>query len=350
MLGGNGDGEESADVPTHDGHGNSDSDSPAVFYFRYEDSEDTVYLYDDSFWDDAQEGHDTADEEPLTVSQVQSQLLSIVHPPISRLHVTCEQPNTWKALNETSTWREFCQAIQQCLPHVTRLEVEQPHNLSDAQCVALFRHLAPNSLTHLTMNVIGGNLPGMFRQIGRSFPQLQELILMGNADWEMDEDGFEYHSVMDDTNGQCLGDSLHCLSKLKKVSIAQFVTCNPQVFWEPVWSAIRSNPNLQVVQFRGGYHFCEDQDGEAYSFEEFPVEEDILNDLQYGPRLNQAERDCLRMDETEKEASSFSLQQWVEALISVRDRVDCLDYFLSTTDPNLYAWSAIGEGGARHNT
>ena len=62
-----------------------------------------------------------------------------------------------------------------------------------------------------------------------------------------------------------------------------------------------------------------------------------LDAMQFGPRLNEAKRSCL--------PSGFdrpvTIEQFVGAIVAVRDRVDCLDYFFCQVDPNLYATSAL---------
>ena len=62
----------------------------------------------------------------------------------------------------------------------------------------------------------------------------------------------------------------------------------------------------------------------------FHLEQKTRDAIQYGPLLNEAKRQCLSTD-------SVTVDDFVAALIMVRDRIDCLDYLLSQTDPNLYA-------------
>ena len=56
--------------------------------------------------------------------------------------------------------------------------------------------------------------------------------------------------------------------------------------------------------------------------------------LQYGPRLHAAKQQYLKQPKV-------TTEDFVEALVSVRDRVDCLDRLLSTTDPSLFARPAV---------
>jgi len=95
----------------------------------------------------------------------------------------------------------------------------------------------------------------------------------------------------------------------------------------------------------------------------FFFDKEILAALQYGPRLHQARRQYLPFLLTSSSSTSPwssnssapdgkqedpSLEQWVQAILSVQDRFDCFHYLFTQMEPNVYVQPAMAYDWERH--
>lgn len=123
-------------------------------------------------------------------------------------------------------------------------------------------------------------------------------------------------------------DTLQQLQCLRTLKLSNLTGDNSSQAWAPVLDAIRRNPLLEDVFVTGRYYDIVNGETEILYWGA-----DKLEPLQFGPRLNKAKQQFLSK-------VTISAKDFVDALISVRDSVDCLDHLLSQTDPNLYAHQA----------
>jgi len=104
----------------------------------------------------------------------------------------------------------------------------------------------------------------------------------------------------------------------------------------------------------------------------FFFDKEILAALQYGPRLHQARRQYLPFLLTSSSSTALplssyhsshtpytrtptggkqddaSLEQWVQAILSVQDRFDCFHYLFTQMEPNVYVQPAMAYDWERH--
>ena len=141
---------------------------------------------------------------------------------------------------------------------------------------------------------------------------------------------------------EALGRPLSCLASLpnlRKITLWSLPDVSYKGGWERLVAAFQSREQLEEANiFQGNTSY-----GDRVVT---PMSEEELDAIQFRPRLN---------DATANFASGGrfpeSLEEFVNAVVSVRDREDCLDYFFSSVDPNLFAPSAIAnlkKRGQRH--
>jgi len=242
------------------------------------------------------------------------------------LEISCESRHTWKKLN-TGHWERFCRTIQECLPCIRALHISYAMHLSDHQWACLFKHMPSQVSKLLIQNV--GDLPLTFRQIGISLPRLQHVTMAGPP--ITGKDSYRLHTVTL-TSCHILATSLEQLTLLRKVYLDMVLTESKEC-WGPVLKTIGKNPNLEEVMFNEGWR--RRNDGILMTS---VTDRRVLEDLQFGPRLQEAKRLHLSLPAAgDSKHARFTLEQLVEALISVRDRIDCLDYLIREMDPSLFA-------------
>lgn len=309
-------------------------DDAAVFFCRYEVGnassaykENTVFIYDSPYWqedtDDEEEDDDSpnAKEQLLTLSALRSKLEGLTCQ-VKCSSLSIEEAGTWNDIDEP-TLADFCKGIRDLLPNVTTVDIEEPHNMGDEKLKHLLWHL-PTRANKLSLESSGGDLPLTYRCLGTCLIPLEDLLLCGCG--PRTQGG----STFSKTSGTNLALSLSQLPRLRTLAIANFLTEEKATSWEPVFRALCNNPRLECVNFAGGHYrvpggYCE-----------FHPNTTTMQGIQYGPLLNRIKNPFLA-------AEAVELRDFVLALIAGRDRIDVLDNLLSTTDPNLYAWPAIGE-------
>ncbi|CAB9507930.1 hypothetical protein SEMRO_326_G117940.1 [Seminavis robusta] len=130
-----------------------------------------------------------------------------------------------------------------------------------------------------------------------------------------------------------------CLRKLSSKELQRFTIRvgrsrfgHHQEDWQPIIEVLRGNPNLKRVELHvvSSYNVFSDE---------------TLESIQYGPRIQHAKETHLSNMELDQLDKKPVLKQFVEALVEVQDRVDCLYYFLSPhlsgVDPAKYAMAAL---------
>jgi hypothetical protein len=264
------------------------TDTDGLFYFRYNGGNRTIYLQDSSYW--GSDSNPPPGEERLSLSELHQALRSSSSLGVDGLQIRCGgRFSPWSALDEP-TWRDVCRLLQTHLPRVTSVQIVAPNSggLGDEKCRMLLQHL-PRTLRRLKIGLVHGDLPLTFEQIGQSFRQLQELRLTGGVFWE------PAYTPQRNGTGRILAQSIQQLSQLRVLELSDIVSMDGRMFWGPVFDVIRTTPSLE--EFQGEKFFREVVHGE-------------LRKVRWGK---------------------------VEALIAVRDRVDCLDHLLSNSDPGLFA-------------
>ena len=308
----------------NDGNTSTMTEDSVVFFFRHQLKPDFWYNGDGDghkrrigtvrIWDRI-----TWNRHPLNLSTLESVLEGSVMVDSTCLEIVCDETQSpWKAMPD-SIWNRFCELLQRHLPNIKRLHLHYPHALGDSKCKVLLKHL-PSHLTHLELAFVKGDLPETLQALGGTFPSLEELKMA-----EYDE--------LTVNGGKQLASSLRQLTKLQKISLRNFSSENVKDVARPIFDAIRCRSHLKEVSISGLWH---NYIGSGREPVYWLAEE--VDALQFGPRLNQVQQEFLSKE-------SLSLPDFVNALISVRDRVDCLDHIISKVDPNLYAKQAIGMAG-----
>lgn len=291
----------------------------AVFFYRWQlkpnfwnakgDRLSTVRIWDRPTWN----------REQLNLPLLRQVLEKVAVDSIS-LEIVCQPQCSWSQL-EDSLWLKFCETIQCCLPNLRILHLHSPQFFGDAKCKVLLEHL-PTELTHLELAFTREDQPLTLHQFCTSFPKLEELKIV------------EY-DMLSVAGSEILTESLRQLCQLKKVTLRSMTSENVEDVWRPVFAALRSNRHLEEVTITGVWHNYLAEAGEQEARKEsvcWLTEE--TEALQFGPRLNQAKKKFLS-------GKSLTKGDFVRAIVSVRDRLDCLDYLLSGVDPNLYAQQAV---------
>lgn len=261
-------------------------------------------------------------ETPLTLSSLEAALQQtcIQKAPPTQLTICCLKTNTWKPLDNDVIWPRFCQIIANTLPYLKICFVDHPHRFGDEKLRTLLEHLPPQ-IEELVLWILNGEIPLSMKQIGVSLPQLEVLEICGLH-------SSDCASIAE--SARVLAGTLRNLPRLRSVQLEQLTAENARRVWRPVFDVIQQNPLLETVTI--GHPFYDiDESGKV---EVLDWGSEDLDPLQFGPRLNKAKQMFLSTE-------SLSLEDFVQALISVRDRIDCLDYLISQTDPNLYAWQAL---------
>ncbi|CAB9509199.1 expressed unknown protein [Seminavis robusta] len=143
-------------------------------------------------------------------------------------------------------------------------------------------------------------------------PHLQELKLIGQSITRL--------------SSSCLTGLGHFIQNnhTSLQTVEFFGICNPNQFaWEPVIGALRGMTGLQKVAVL--------HDEEDHPEKHYPIHDpSAMARMQYWPnflpRIQQTKANHLGGGDPSKATP----EQWIQALLSVRDRVDCLYYFLST--------------------
>lgn len=210
-------------------------------------------------------------------------------------------------------WKQFCSVLGEhakttnMMKHVAVVVQGASQNL----WLELF-HRLPSQLTGLKMYIFDHEVaPILLHRILAFFPNLEELIISFCVS-KSDEIPTEARNN--------LANSIASLPSLKQIQLYFGLSQAHRSDWGTVVQAVRSKPILETVIFNDSGKATSPEDREA---------------MQFGPRLHKARRGHDVRDPPK------TLSEFVEAITAVRDRVDCLDYFFSQVDPNLYAPVAI---------
>ena len=244
-------------------------------------------------------------------------------------------------------WTPICRLIQECFPGLKSvlvdMNMEQKPGIQTWEI--LFEHL-PTDLSKLaialgTIPIRGSTETLPFLHIGSSFPHLLELTL-------------RYHLVcfgrsLSLESCKDLAQAVKALPLLKVLCVRHVPMENPEESSKHLVDVIRRKASLVRVDFDGGYKLLDplqareerlrgqDVDTMGYlSLRRHRLDEESVEALQFGPRIQQA-----KLHLNQEDARDSTIEQWVKAISSVRDRLDCLDYLFSSMDPTLYAPAAI---------
>ena len=132
-----------------------------------------------------------------------------------------------------------------------------------------------------------------------------------------------------------LAQTLQQLTNLRKLHLKHLIL-GAQEHRKPLVDEISRSAHLLEVKSENLFGWPEPNTTATLGHEE-------LQKLQFGPRLNQAKKEFMS-------GKTITTSDLVNALISVRDRVDCLDHLLSEVDPTLYAVPAISNLRRRDNS
>ena len=256
------------------------------------------------------------------------------------------------APTDCCVWTAFCELLHEFYSDARSFSIACPlfHPViglpptlvsSDRRAATLLRHL-PRQLRKLSIVPFSTGIgdfdaPLMMRQIAVSFPQLEEVVLKG-------EDISE-------------GGSFACVSLLTFEELANALADLPinrltfsQLFmndrlgecWDTLLAIAEAvGPRLESLTVDTLYHWNWGEGVTGGFIDHQPNHPEVLHALQCYPRVNQAKQHHF------PDGNTPTRKEWVEAIIAVRDRVDCLDYFLTHVDPHIYAEDAILALGQR---
>lgn len=266
-----------------------------------------------------------ATPESLKHTNLQTLASELSTPKPTTLVLYCFHKDAWDRFDGDS-WQAFVTTLETNLPSINRLCVVGPNKLGDHKLAAILDCM-PSSLTSLGLFGMEGELPMTFKQIGLSLRALQQISLVGAYN----------EPFMTLGGGNVLAKALKALTNLKCIQLLQIGADNEtkaRTAWKPVFDAIRSNAELMDVSVDDLW-WCETGPTGETTKMQFPEED--MAPLQFGPRLNQAKQRYLSGEQP------VSVDDLVNALISVHDSVDCLNHLLSQeSDPTTYAKQAIG--------
>ena len=239
----------------------------------------------------------------------------------------------WSFL-EKEDWRQACQAWAQALPNVACLQIHHAEHLQDWKWAELLHHF-PN-ITSLTFRCVG-TMVETCQRIGE-LKQLECLALMDDRSARSSGRGISPECC------EALAKSLRKLRKLSKLTLANLIVQQVGPCWGPLLKAIRDIPTIAELDINGGWHqrpiapFA----GAPRICQGITLSANNMEKVQYGPRICEAKKKYLtKINPEDGSEMEPSLEDWVNAIISVRDRMDCLHYLMSESDPNMFAVPAL---------
>jgi hypothetical protein len=189
---------------------------------------------------------------------------------------------------------------------LTTIDLTMDETFTDNQWEKLIHHLPSNIRSFcLSFSYWHDDISLTIQAIGLSFPRLETLDILIH--------GSRFPPCVK------LAEVVGNLSDLWYIGIIGLpVGTNSKEWWKLLVEAIRKKPRLEIVFFH-----------------ESEVSREDLELMQFGPFLNQMKSEHKLVDPPQ------TIEQLVDALIAVRSRVDCVDYFLSRVAPTLYAEPAL---------
>ena len=256
----------------------------------------------------------------------------------------------WNAMLDTE-WNWFVGTMGSCLVNLESLETRQSTHystefLDDKKLQSLLTHLAPR-IRHLHIGNTA-DYPRTFEKLG-SLPSLQDLTIAKTSDDE--------HKRVTWQTWETLGRSLKALPKLERVTFdsIQFV----EVVWDPpptkqIWDPIISSlsqmrrlshckfDDCRVIVKKQGEHLALDGAPltiwQESSYRKFALSEEEQRSISFFPRLN----NDANLQYLLQRRETATVTEWVNALIAIRDRADCLLYlFKEVFDPATLARASL---------
>lgn len=216
--------------------------------------------------------------------------------------------------NNGIVWAQLCNFVQEVSPQIFAFSTTLSPQIDDKEWAALLQQL-PSTLQELTITT-ERDTPLAYEQIGRSFPDLQSFLVHHG-------DGCPLF-VPREKLPMVIG----ALPALRKITLWNLPEVSYQISWQQLVSSIQSRQDLEEANIFQGYT----PQGRAVN----PLSDEELEAIQYRPRLNEAKQQLVADGNLPD-----SLEEFVDTIIAVQDRVDCLDYLFSNVDPNLYAPAAV---------
>jgi hypothetical protein len=236
-------------------------------------------------------------------------------------------------------WTQVCQTLAASLPNITCLRIDYAEHVSDGHWAILLQHFS--SITRLEI-IHMGDFPETCRTMGAVLAStLQELSLQ-------DEPYAARTSAVGLSSECCtnLATSLKQLVHLRRLTIQNLIVQDVSPCWKPLLVTIRSLPTIAQLQINGGWHkkqtIGQERGGAAppiprVTCRRIPLSAHNLERLQYGPRICAAKE----LYWNGKKGDALALEDWIHAIVAVRDRIDCVYYFISEMDPNMFAKPAL---------
>jgi len=273
----------------------------------------------------------------------------------------------WNVLSDQD-WHCVCETLVQTLPNVTTLQLHHAEHLDDVKRKELLEHFS--RITKLQIKQVGGTMTETFRWIG-TMHNLSHLCIK--------EDG-SARSTSAGLSPECckvLAESLFKLPKLSSLTLENLILQDVSPCWTPILKSIRSIPTIADLSINGGWHQYSLLDGNNNNnnamngnffgannmagptiCQRIQLSATNMEKLQYGPRICEAKDKYLNKqkrkmecndDNNKSEANEPILRDWVDAIISVRNRIDCIHYFMTQMDPNMFAIPAMEAAKAKEN-
>jgi hypothetical protein len=261
------------------------------------------------------------------------------------LDVTSARP--WNVLPENE-WTLFCSFLQ-TLPDLylqiktRRKKALSASLLSQSKLFTLLEHASHAKRLHF--GVLGNSHAQSFSHLIK-FESLQELVLEdASIEGEALELSWRVWKVLAES---LLPASLERVVLRNVAFVSVLWDPAPQPCWLPLVQSLSRISTLQYVQFdhcqvySKGIRERVNDDGETeMTADKSPLEPlclpvELEQIMTFYPRLNQAGIGPL-IDKRE----TSTIMEWVEAMVLVRDRVDCLHFILSSMDPTVFARAAL---------
>lgn len=261
-----------------------------------------------------------ADEGDYNLDELQSEwrnafASSSQQPPNVRLEL--EFKEGWSSSRDSVPviWMQLCSFVRQASPELRAFGATFDPKIEDQEW-ALMLELLPRHLSELCITTENGN-PVAYQQIGRCLPKLENLVVYHG-------DGCPLAVAR-----KILPQVVCHLPVLKRLTLWNLPVTNQGISWKSLVCAIQSREDLEEVNVFQGYT----PQGRAIN----PLSDEELDAIQYCPRLNEAKRKHVPAGAV----VPSRVEDFVEMVLAVHDRIDCLHYFFLQVDPNLYANAAV---------
>ena len=259
------------------------------------------------------------------------------------LYFQCSGDDMDMALLSDDDWTLFCEAVATNLPNLRSLFItKSDYFLDDSKWDSKWEELllsVPN-LKSLQISGIGRKRVKTMSALS-SLQSLEELT--------MHKFHFTYWKTYD-----ALARSLLSLPSLRRITLESvnfvrflYVDIEPDPDHVPppserqLLTALNQMSNLEDARFHGLWNIYAEYYPTMDHMQarpEWPLNLEDEYRLQFFPRLNKAGWKTLR----ERGLENATVEEFVEVLIKVRDRFDCVHYLLSETDNDMWATAAIG--------